>query len=71
MAMNMAEYLRCQMQEALGDDNRWHCSKHYGYDVQDKDLLLAYYIKHGGATHFCKEHLADLTDNSQQSGRQA
>ena len=62
MSMTMAEYLQRQMQEALSDENKWHCSRHYGYEVRDPEKLLAYYIKHGGATHFCQAHMSEVED---------
>jgi hypothetical protein len=50
--MDITELLQAQMKEALGSVNKWYCSQHYGYDVHDPEILLAYYIKHGGATHY-------------------
>ena len=44
-----------QVKEALGDDNRWFCSQYYGYKVTDPEILLEYYIKHGGAEKFAKK----------------
>jgi hypothetical protein len=48
--------LRCrlQMAEALGPANRWFCSKAYGRPIDDPELLLAYYIRNGGAVDFAK-----------------
>src|SRR5207249_4600016 len=44
-----------QIALAMGPVNRWYCSEYYGYNVQDADLLLGYFIKHGGAEHFARE----------------
>ena len=40
--------IRVQLAVALGADNQWYCSKHYGREVTDPELLLAYFIKSGG-----------------------
>jgi hypothetical protein len=50
--MKMSMYVRKQLEEALGPDNRWFCSQHHGRKVTEPDLLVEYYIKHGGAEHF-------------------
>lgn len=50
--MEIADMLRDQMREALGPVNKWYCSQFYGYEVTDSEVLLKYYIKHGGAQHF-------------------
>lgn len=60
MAICFADYLNQQRQEALGCDNKWYCSQYYGYDVQDPETLLKYYIKHGGASHFHCQHRDEL-----------
>lgn len=60
MVNHMATFLDQQMQEALGPVNKWYCSQYYGYEVTAPDLLLAYYIKHGGASHFRQLHAADV-----------
>ena len=44
--------LRTQMAEAFGPVNRYYCSQAYGRPVEDPDLLLAYFIKSGGAADF-------------------
>jgi hypothetical protein len=46
------ERVRLQLAEALGPVNRWYCSQAYGYPINDVDMLLAYFIKSGGATDF-------------------
>lgn len=50
--MDISELLQAQLKEALGSVNKWYCSQHYGYEVNNPEVLLAYYIKHGGATHY-------------------
>jgi len=57
MAWGMAEYIGEQLHEALGPVNKWYCSQCYGFEVTDPDVLLAYYIKHGGAWQFRQRHL--------------
>ncbi len=52
----MNDYLAEQLREALGPVNKWYCSQYYGYEVTAPDLLLAYYIKHGGAAQFRQRH---------------
>ena len=53
MMMNrLAEELEHQMHEALGPVNKWYCSQHYGYEVTNPEVLICYYIKHGGASHY-------------------
>jgi hypothetical protein len=44
--------IRLQLAEAFGPTNRWFCSQYFGRHITDLDLLLAYYIKSGGATEF-------------------
>ena len=50
--MEIKEFLTNQMREALGPVNKWYCSQFYGYEVTNEEMLLAYYIKHGGARHY-------------------
>ena len=52
----MVDFLDEQKREALGPVNRWYCAQHFGYEVNDPETLLAYYIKHGGAWHFREAH---------------
>jgi len=54
--MEIMEFLSNQTQEALGSVNKWYCSQYYGYEVSDPEILLAYYIKHGGAQHYREQH---------------
>jgi hypothetical protein len=48
----MSQDINAQIKEALGDVNKYYCSIYYGYEVTDKETLLRYYIKHGGAKGF-------------------
>jgi hypothetical protein len=45
-----------QMAEAFGPVNRWYCSQAYGSPVRDRELLLAYFIKSGGAADFARRY---------------
>jgi hypothetical protein len=64
MIRGMTDYLDQQLQEALGSVNKWYCSQYYGYEVTSPELLLAYYIKHGGASHFHQAHCLEVLDPS-------
>jgi len=48
--------LRVQLQlaEAMGSTNRWFCSQACGREIDNPELLLAYFIKNGGATDFAR-----------------
>src|SRR4051812_8213197 len=46
--------LRMQLAEAFGPVNRWYCSQAYGREVEDRELLLIYFIKSGGAKDFAQ-----------------
>jgi hypothetical protein len=50
--MNLKDHLKRQIEAALGPVNRWYCSEFYGREITDADVLLEYFIKHGGAEHF-------------------
>ena len=50
--MEISTVLNSQIQEALGPVNKWYASQYYGFEVTDPNLLMSYYIKHGGAKHF-------------------
>ncbi|HEX3357028.1 MAG TPA: hypothetical protein VHS31_08665 [Tepidisphaeraceae bacterium] len=52
--MDKKSYVQMQLEEALGDVNRWYCSRYYNKEVTDPETLLRYYIKHGGAEHFAQ-----------------
>jgi hypothetical protein len=61
--MTLAEYLRLQMVEALGDENRWYCSQYYQREITDHEILFRYYIQHGGAKNFA-ERFGDKLDKA-------
>jgi hypothetical protein len=48
--------VRLQLADAFGPVNRWFCSQAYGREIHDKELLLTYYIKSGGAADFAKKY---------------
>ena len=50
--MTLREHLQRQIEAALGPENRWYCSEFFGREITDPDLLLEYFIKHGGADFF-------------------
>lgn len=50
--MQFGAYLQTQVQEAMGELNRYYCSKHYGKEISDPEILLRYYIKNGGSKDF-------------------
>jgi hypothetical protein len=62
-ATEINEHLASQVREALGAENRWYCSQHYGCEVTDPDKLLEYYIKHGGAEFFRKNKCGEPRQN--------
>ena len=59
----MSHRTQQQFAEAFGPDNRWYCSQAFGRPIDDKETLLIYYIKSGGAANFdrrYKEAMGDL-----------
>ena len=50
--MTLREHLQRQIDAAMGPENRWYCSEFYGREITDCDVLLEYFIKHGGAECF-------------------
>lgn len=48
--------VRLQLAEAFGPLNRRYCSEFCGRKVDDKELLLLYYIRSGGAEDFAKRY---------------
>jgi hypothetical protein len=48
--------IRLQLAEAFGPQNRWFCSENYGREIHDKELLLMYYIRSGGAADFARRY---------------
>ena len=69
--MKLREHLQMQLAEALDPVNRWYCSQFYGREITNVDVLLEYYIKHGGAESFAQRK-AKLAGSiaSQSSTRQ-
>jgi len=63
----MSDYVRMQLEEAFGPDNRWFCSEHYCGEVNEPDLLLEYYIKHGGAERFRRKFRPEELDDCEHS----
>jgi hypothetical protein len=55
--MELKDYVRLQLEEALGPVNRWYCSQHYRREVTEPNTLLEYYIKHGGAEQFARRRV--------------
>jgi len=53
--MNLKEHNHRQIELALGPENRWYCSEFYGREITDPELLLEYFIKHGGSDAFAGE----------------
>ena len=70
MGISLSDCLNQQRQEALGSVNKWYCSQHHGYEVNDPEVLLAYYIKHGGAQAFRREHIIESRPENQSACRQ-
>ena len=64
--MKLSDYLRKQLEEALGPDNRWLCAQHHDRIIDEPDLLLEYYIKHGGAERFRRRFQNDGLDTGRQ-----
>jgi hypothetical protein len=61
--ITLREYLRRQLEEGCSAENRWYCSEFYGYEVTDPQVLLEYYIKHGGSKDFADGHRNELGDS--------
>ena len=70
MGNSLSEFLEKQRREALGSVNKWYCSQFHGFEVTDPEVLLAYYIRHGGALHFRREHEMVSQNVNQQSAQQ-
>ena len=58
--MTLKEYMLKQLEEALGDDNRWFCSQHYKQNIEDPEILCRYYLEHGGGVDFFKRYGSKL-----------
>lgn len=49
-----------QLKEAFSDLNKYYCSQYYGKEIKDKEILLRYYIKHGGARDYRNKHMSKI-----------
>jgi hypothetical protein len=56
--------LELQLAEAFGDVNRWYCSEAFGRQIDDRDLLLTYYIKSGGVANFAFRFIQAMGDEN-------
>jgi hypothetical protein len=56
MEGEMNDRVRIQLAEAMGQVNRWFCSKAHGRAVEEPELLLTYFIKSGGARDFARRY---------------
>ena len=48
--------VRAQLAEAFGQVNRWYCSEFHGRPIDDRELLLVFYIRSGGADDFARRY---------------
>jgi hypothetical protein len=48
--------VRLQLAEAFGPMNRWFCAEFYGREIVDREMLLRYYIRSGGAADFASRY---------------
>src|SRR5690349_11991865 len=46
--------LRKQLEEAFGPVNRWYCAQAYGEKIEDREKLLIYFVRSGGAADFAR-----------------
>ena len=53
-----------QIEEALGNDNKWFCSQTYARSVDDQELLMTHYIRHGGAKNFRQRYNQAMGDEN-------
>ena len=53
---------RMELAEAFGSVNRWYCSQAYSRQIDDKELLLIYFIKSGGARDFADRYAQAMGD---------
>ena len=62
--MKYCARVEMQFAEAFGCDNRYFCSLYYGCEVKDKDVLLKYFVRFGGAKDFAyRWQMAMSADN--------
>jgi hypothetical protein len=64
--MTLKEHNQRQIDAALAPENRWYCSEFYGREITDGDVLLEYFIKHGGAECFGKPRCSCSAKSSNQ-----
>jgi hypothetical protein len=62
--MELKDYVRLQVEEALGPVNRWYCSEFYHREITEPNTLMEYYIKHGGAEHFSRRRVGLASGNN-------
>ena len=63
--VSFVEYLRLQMEEALGPVNRWYAGEHGVHD--DPESLLRYYIENGGAEDFARRYRVEDTKENESA----
>ncbi|MFH1111470.1 MAG: hypothetical protein V1712_00145 [Patescibacteria group bacterium] len=54
--LSLKEYEELQIKEMLGQDNEYFAGRELGHSPTDEEAA-EYYVEHGGAEHFAKEHL--------------
>jgi len=64
MKVSMKFRVEMQLAEAFGPDNRWYCSQFHGRPIDDQNLLLIYFIHHGGAEDFDRRFAAAMGDEN-------
>lgn len=60
----MDHRIRAQIEEACGPLNRYYCSLSSGYPVTDREALLCYFIRSGGAADFAIRYRQAMGDNN-------
>lgn len=63
--MNLKSWNQKQIEEALGKVNRYFFWKENGREARNDDELIIYYITHGGAKHWRKEHETEKPEDLQ------
>jgi hypothetical protein len=56
MKMNLVDWNKAQIEEALSDLNRYYYWERYGREAPSDDALLLHYAMYGGALHFRNAH---------------
>lgn len=59
---SLGAWLQAQREEAMGPVNKWFCSQHYGKEITDPETLMRYYIEHGGAAAFRRNHVLKVPE---------